>query len=60
MLDRKLIAAALVEAATDLPPSSEGEQAAFAQAVASSLQLEGLDSSRDAVLETVFEPTQAH
>jgi len=55
MLDRQLVAAALQESARELPPSNEAERLAFAQAVASSLQLEGLHTTRDAVLKAADE-----
>lgn len=51
MLDRQLVSAALQESGHELPPSNEAERLAFAQAVASSLQLEGLHTTRDDVLE---------
>jgi hypothetical protein len=56
MLDRQLVAAALQEGAKELPPSNEAERLAFAQAVASSLQLEGLHTTREAVLEAAEKP----
>lgn len=51
MLDVKLVAAALVEISGDLPVSEEGEAQALARAVASSLQLEGISTTPEEVLE---------
>ena len=51
MLDGKLVAAALVEISEGLPVSEQGEAQAFARAIASSLQLEGIATSPEEVLE---------
>jgi hypothetical protein len=50
-LDRRLVAAALIEASDELPLSDRGEAQAFARAVASSLKLEGIATTPEEVLE---------
>ena len=50
MLDGKLVAAALLEISEGLPVSECGEAQAFARAVASSLQLEGITTTPEEVL----------
>jgi hypothetical protein len=49
MLDRTLLDEAIRELQTPLPRSEAGEAAAVAQFVASSMQLEGVDSTPESV-----------